>query len=235
MAKPKVLGVIMDIEIKYAPSGTAAICKLNPGEVLVAESGALMALKGKVQFETTTRQRTGGGVIAGVKRLVSGESFFINKFTAKEDCQVWLGTALPGDISVHELRGEKFIIQGGSYIACEETVHIDLEWQGLKTLFSGESLFWVKAKGHGKVLIGSFGFIYPIQVKGEYLVDTSHIVAFEETLDFEISKNNRSWLGALLGGEGFVCRFRGNGTVWCQSHNPKAFGYTLRPYLKKKT
>lgn len=224
----------MNVEIKHAPSGTIAVCHLNSGENLISEGGALVAMKGRVNIETSTQQKSGGGLWQGIKRLASGESFFLNKYSAQENAQVWLGTPLPGDIMVRELSGEKLIIQGGSYIACEPGVAIDLEWQGLKSLFSGSSIFWVKAKGKGQVLVGSFGFIYPVQVQGEYIVDTSHIVAFEETLNFEISKASQTWLQAFLSGEGFICKFKGQGTVWCASHNSHSYGSNLTPYLKVK-
>jgi uncharacterized protein (TIGR00266 family) len=224
----------MRVELKYAPSGTAAICHLDAGDVINTQGGALLAMRGNVDMQTTTHQKSGGGLMAGMKRLLSGASFFINRYKAVQPSEVWLGTALPGDIVVHELKGEKLVIQGGGYIACEENVNIDLEWQGMKSLFSGESLFWLKAHGQGKVILGSFGFIYPIQVKGEYIVDTGHIVAFEETLNFTISKASRSWIQSLLSGEGFICRFKGQGTVWCQSHNPRAFGQELTPHLRVK-
>ncbi len=224
----------MIIEKKFEPASTIAICHLEPGEVLYAESGAFMAMKGSVQFETSTRQKSGGGLLRGLKRLVSGESFFINKFTATTKGQVYLGTALPGDIFTKNLNGEKLIIQGGSYVASEPGVDIDLEWQGLKSIFSGESIFWVKAKGQGQVIMNSFGFIYPVEVNGEYIVDTGHIVAFEETLNFEISKASDGWIESFLSGEGFICRFKGNGTVWCQSHSPRSFGMELRSMLRPK-
>ncbi len=208
---------------------------MSQGEVLTAESGAFMAMRGNVQFETTTRQKKGGSLLGGLKRLISGESFFINKFTAQSEAQVFLGSALPGDMFVRELQGEKLVIQGGSFVACEKDINIDMEWQGLKSIFSGESLFWVKAQGRGKVLLNSFGFIYPVEVNGEYIVDTGHIVAFEETLNFSISKASDSWVSSFLSGEGFICRFSGRGTVWCQSHSPRGFGYSLRPMLREKS
>jgi uncharacterized protein (TIGR00266 family) len=225
----------MKIEKRYGPSATVAICHLDAGESLVTESGALLAIKGQVEISTSTKQRSGGTVFGSLKRLVSGESFFLNTYTARDPSEVWLGTALPGDLLIHDLKGDKLIIQGGSYVGGSPEIEIDLEWQGLKSLFSGESLFWVKARGHGKVIANSFGFIYPIQVNGDYIVDTGHIVAFEETLDFEISKASRSLLQTFLGGEGFVCRFRGRGTVWCQSHSPLSFGQELTPYLRHRS
>ena len=83
-------------------------------------------------------------------------------------------------------------------------------------------------------MINSFGAIYPVEVDGEYIVDTGHIVAFNETLDFSVTKAGGSWATAIFGGEGLVCRFHGKGTVWCQSHNMNSFGQTLGPKLKTR-
>jgi len=225
----------MSFELQHRPSSTIAICHLPAGETLVSEGGALMALKGPVNVNTTTHQKKGGGVMAGLKRLLSGESFFMNHYQAQQASQVWLCSALPGDMMVHQLTGQKIIVAGGAFVACDSDVAIDLEWQGLKSIFSGESLFWIKAHGHGEILLSSFGFIYPVQVDGEYIVDTGHIVAFEETLSFTISKASSTWLDSFISGEGFVCRFKGRGTVWCQSHNPSQYGSLLTPYLRPKS
>lgn len=224
----------MRFELQNQPSSTIAVCHLEPKETLVSEGGALMALKGGVSVNTTTHQKGGGGVLSGVKRLLSSESFFLNQYQTNQPAQVWLCSALPGDMLIKKLNGEKLVIAGGSFVACDSNVQIDLEWQGLKSIFSGESLFWIKAKGQGDLLLNSFGFIYPVQVDGEYIVDTGHIVAFEETLQFNISTASKTWLQAYLSGEGFICRFKGKGTVWCQSHNPKSYGKELTSYLKPR-
>jgi len=73
-----------------------------------------------------------------------------------------------------------------------------------------------------------------VQVDGAYTVDTGHIVAFEDTLGFSIGKSAGSWLGSFLGGEGLVCKFKGRGKLYCQSHNPPSFGKLLGPLLKAR-
>jgi uncharacterized protein (TIGR00266 family) len=92
-------------------------------------------------------------------------------------------------------------------------------------------MFWVKCSGTGDLLFNSFGAIYPVDVDGAYIVDTGHIVAFEETLSFEMTKAASSFIGSFLGGEGLVCRFNGRGRVWVQSHQPDAFGRSVGPLL----
>ena len=99
---------------------------------------------------------------------------------------------------------------------------------------SGEGLFWVKCTGVGDVFLNSFGAIYEVDVNGEYTVDTGHIVAFEDTLQFNVGKAGASLIGSMLGGEGLVCKFQGQGKLYCQSHNPPSFGKALSPDLKPR-
>jgi uncharacterized protein (TIGR00266 family) len=225
----------MEIEYLHRPGNTAAKITLNGNETLTAESGAMIAMSGDMGITTTTHKKKSGSLFKAAKRLLAGESLFLNHFDAPlAGGEVWLGTSLAGDMMTYELDNESLIVQGGSYVACEHDVEVDLGWQGFKTIFSGESIFWVHLKGKGKVVLSSFGCIYPVEVDGEYIVDSGHIVAFNETLDFSITKAGKSWLHSFLGGEGLVCKFQGKGTVWCQSHNPQSFGNSMSSMLKPR-
>lgn len=222
----------MEVELIHRPGNTAARVSLQPGEVCTTESGAMIAMSGNMQIETTTHQKGKGSVLKALKRLVGGESIFMNHFEPLGgEGELWLGTALAGDMLVHELDNEQLIVQGSSFLASEQGVELDIGWQGFKSVLSGENIFWLTLTGKGKVVLSSFGAIYPVEVDGDYIVDTGHIVAFEQTLDFSITKAGKSWLHSFLGGEGLVCKFSGRGTVWCQSHNPQSFGSSLTPNL----
>ncbi|MGA7616950.1 MAG: TIGR00266 family protein [Thermoanaerobaculia bacterium] len=225
----------MQIEIVHGPGNSAAKIRLGANETCVAEGGAMIAMSGDLTIQTNTQSRGGGGIMAGLKRMVGGESFFLNHFTAGANGgELFLATTLPGDMMQYEIKGETLIVQGGSFVACDPGVSIDLGWQGFKSVLAGERLFWLRLNGTGKVVVNSFGAIYPIAVDGEHIVDTGHIVAFNETLGFNLGKAGKSWISSFLGGEGLVCRFKGKGTVWCQSHNPIGFGRTLGPMLKPR-
>jgi uncharacterized protein (TIGR00266 family) len=226
----------MHVDLIFQPGNSAARVVLNPGEVITAEGGAMIAMSGDMGIETTTQKRGGGGgILSGLKRMLSGESFFLNHFTGgPEGGELFLAATLPGDMMKRELNNETIIVQSGSFVACSDGVDIDLGWQGFKSILSGESMFWLKISGTGTVVLSSFGAIYPQEVNGEYIVDTGHIVAFDETLQFKITKPGKSWLSAFMGGEGLVCKFEGQGTVWCQSHNPSSFGWSLGPLLKPR-
>lgn len=226
----------MQIEIVHGPGNAAAHVKMNAGEHLTSEAGSMIAMSGGMSLTTSTHKRNNGSALKALKRMFTGESFFLNHYNCSgNNGELWLATTLPGDMKVHELTGNTLIVQSGSFVACEDTVDVDASWQGMKTLFSGESLFWLKLSGKGKVVFNSFGAIYPIEVENDVIVDSGHIVAFDDTLTFDISKAGKSWLHSILGGEGLVCRFKGKGRVWCQSHNPGSFGSMLGNMLKPRS
>ena len=225
----------MNIELIHAPGNTAARVELAANEICTTESGAMIAMSGNMDITTTTHKKGSGGMLKAMKRMIAGESLFLNHFEPKGGPgELLLGTGLAGDMMSLELNNESLIVQGSSYLACEHDIEVDLGWQGFKAILSGERVFWVNLKGKGKVIVCSFGAIYPVEVDGEYIIDTGHIVAFNDTLNFTITKAGKSWLHSFLGGEGLVCKFHGKGTVWCQSHNPKSFGTTLTPNLKSR-
>ena len=196
----------------------------------------MIAMSTGLLVETNTHKRGGGSLKKGLKRLFGGESFFLNHFTAeKPDQTLIIGPALLGDVVHHRLNNATLVAQATSWLASGPNIEIDTTWEGFgAALFSGEAIFWLKCSGTGDVLLNSFGAIYEVDVDGDYVVDTGHIVAFEDTLKFTIGKAGKSLIGSLLGGEGLVCKFTGQGKLYCQSHNPPGFGRILGPRLKRR-
>ncbi len=215
----------MNVEILHQPDSAIAKVILESGEELVAEAGCMIAMSGYINASTTLRQGKGGGILGGLKRLVAGESLFLSVFRSpKAGGEVLIAPKFMGDILLCQVTGAGLVVQSTSYLASESNVDMELGFQGLKSVFSGESVFWLNITGNGYVILSSFGAVYEIPVDGEYIVDTGHIVAFEKSLNFEITKAGSSWMGAFLGGEGLVCKFIGQGKIYCQSHNAGAFG-----------
>ncbi|MEM8719972.1 MAG: TIGR00266 family protein [Cyanobacteria bacterium P01_G01_bin.39] len=222
----------MNIELLHQPESAIARVGLDSGEELVAQAGAMIAMSGSINASTTLRKGKGGGIMGGLKRMVAGESLFLSVFSSPQDGNtIWLAPRLIGDLLVYEMTGQDLIVQATSYLACSSLVDLDVGFQGFKSLFSGESIFWLTLSGQGVVLLTSFGAIYEVEVDGEYIVDTGHIVAFERSLDFSIAKASAGLMSTFLSGEGFVCRFKGQGKVYCQTHNPGSFGSTVGSQL----
>jgi len=222
----------MNIDIQLRPGSSIAKVNIAQGETLMTEGGAMVALTPNVAIETSTFRKEQGGLLAAAKRMLTGENIFMNKYSSfNGEGEVWLAPTLPGDMMVKELSNESLMVQGGSYMASEGAINLGMSWQGAQSFLSGESLFWIKLTGTGKVIVNSYGMIYPVEIDGSHIVDTGHIVAFTDGLKFNITKAGKSWMSSILGGEGLVCKFEGKGTLWCQSHNPNSFGSILGPLL----
>lgn len=211
---------MLNVDIRFSPSFAMATVKLNQGDGLQAEAGAMTGMSGGVQIETKAQ----GGLLGGLKRSVlGGESFFINTFTASDGPgEVIVAPALPGDIIHLPVDGSKAImVQSGSWLASESNVAVDTKWGGSKTFFSGEGLFLLRCSGSGDMLVASYGAIFEMDLPaGEsYKVDTGHIVAFEEGIGYEVNKVG-SWKSTILSGEGLVATFTGPGKLWQQSRSP---------------
>lgn len=228
----------MNIEILKRPSNSAAKVSLDAGESITAEGGSMIAMSGDMNIETKVNKNEGGakGFLKGMARMLGGEGLFMNHYTAGSNGgDLFLSTSLPGDMEVLELDGTRSIkVQNSSFVAHGPDVNMNIKWEGFKNVFSGENMIWLEMSGTGKVVINAFGMIYPVKVDGEYIVDTGNIAAFDESLDFKITKAGGSWISSILGGEGLVCRFKGKGTVWCQTHADHTFGSSLSPFLIPK-
>lgn len=206
---------------------------LEGGDQLVSEAGAMVRMTANVRADVTTRSRGKGGLMAGLKRLVGGDSFFLSTYSTDGTAgEVVVAPMLMGQVYVVHLDGaQTWRCAGGSYLASDAGVALEPEWQGVKGMFSGESLFFLRATGTGSLAVSAFGQISKVPVDGDYIVDTGHVVAFSSGLEYEITKAGGSWLQSFLAGEGLVMRFRGRGELLVQSHNPAEFGSEIGPEL----
>jgi uncharacterized protein (TIGR00266 family) len=215
-------------------SFASAMVHLNPGESFVSEAGAMYRASANVDIDVTTRSRGKGGFFSGLKRLLGGESFFLSTYSIMDSQpgEVGLAPTHQGEIKAVQLDGSKvWLCAGGSYLGSTPGLRLDTEFQGFKGFFTGESIFFVTVEGKGILLVGAFGRIVELNVTEDLIVDTGHLVAFEDTLDYEITKAGRSWIQTWLAGEGLVMKFHGQGKILVQSHNPQEFGKSLGPLL----
>jgi len=224
-------------EIQHSPAYASLVLQLHAGETVLVESGAMAAMDSCI----TMKSRMKGGLMQGLGRMLGGESLFISEFTANNQAgQLYISPAVPGDIYLYTLEGAKsLIIQSSGFVAASPSINLDTQFQGLKGFFSGESIFMVRASGQGDVWFSSFGGILEIPVEGDYVVDTGYIVAFEDTLNYQVEMigglSFRSFKTGLLGGEGLVCRFRGTGKIWIQTRHLFNFINFINPFRPVKS
>ncbi|WP_276271552.1 TIGR00266 family protein [Haloarcula litorea] len=219
----------MEYDISHRPSYAQLDLTLDQGESVRAEAGAMVSQSTGIEVETKAE----GGLLKSLSRSVlGGESFFLNTFTATEPGTLKLAPALSGDVDHHELDSETLYVQSTSFLASHPDIEVDTEFGGGKTFFGGEGLFLLRMSGSGPAFVASYGAIDELTVEpGEsVVVDTGHVVAFEETLDFDVRRVG-GLKSTLFSGEGLVCEFSGEGTVWTQTRSPDAFLSWLVPKL----
>jgi len=232
----------MKIDIESRPSYGMAVVTMNDGDSLVAESGAMVAMSSELDVRTGFNGTGKGGflgwlqaaVTALLRRVLAGESMFVNTFSASADGQqVMLAPEMVGDVEKVRLDKDRVItVQATSYLASGKQVVVDLVWGGFQMLFSGEGAFFLKCSGKGPLLINAYGAIEKVEVEGAYVVDTGHLVAFEGDLTWRLKKVG-GWKSTLLSGEGLVMEFKGDGTLWLQTRNLKSLVSWLIPQLPK--
>ena len=222
----------MPYQIKSSPDFAMIDYELAAGESVVAESGAMVSMSSNVKMTTEAR----GGIFAAAKRkLLGGESIFQNTFTAEGGPgRVMLAPACPGDVMAFELEaGRSLMIQSSAYVAATPGVTLDTKWGGAKGFFSGTGLFLLKATGPGTVFVSSYGAILAKRCDGQYIVDTDHIVAFQDSVDYSVTKVG-GIKSLFFGGEGLVAKFSGQGMVYAQSHSPNALASFVHPFRPVK-
>lgn len=226
----------MQSQVLHNPDfGTIRIQFDQPGEQVVAEAGAMVARDTAMQMETNMRGGLGGAL---KRKLLGGESLFQNTFTATQPQQtLWIAPAPEGAIQEIDLQpGQELFLQSGAYLASTTGVQLDTKWQGAKGFFSGEGLFLLRAYGEGRLWFSSYGGIHTIDIGQQYngyICDTSHMVAFTQGLQYNVTK-----VGGLkslfLSGEGLVCNFHGQGRLWMQTRNPGGLASFLQPFRPVK-
>ena len=222
----------MEIEILYRPSYSLSVVKLQPNEEIRVEAGAMVSMSQSISIET---KATGGFLKSLGRAVLGGESFFQNYFKASAaGGEITLAPELPGDVFVLELKGEKLLVQSGSFMACESGVELNAKISA-KALVSAEGFSMLEASGTGTLLLSSYGAIHEKNLAAgeKYIVDTTHLVAFNAEMPIT-PKSVGGLKSTLLSGEGFVVELTGPGRLLMQTRSPHAFLSWLIPNLPFK-
>ena len=195
--------------------------ELDPGEGVRAEAGTMTYMETGIEMQTGT----GGGLFAGFKRMVTGESFFITTFlnNDRNKSHVAFAAPYPGKIIAFDLdrfNGE-VLCQKDSFLCAARGIEIEVAFT--KRLgagfFGGEGFILQRLTGDGMVFVHAGGTVIEKDLApGEVIrVDTGCIVSFETTVDYDIQFVG-GFTNALFGGEGlFLAKMTGPGKVYLQS------------------
>lgn len=206
--------------------------ELDPNETAVAESGSFMMMDDGVQMATIfgdgSKQQTGGflgKLVSAGKRVLTGESLFMTTFTnmAHGKKRVSFASPYPGKIIPLDLMqlGGRVICQKDAFLCAAKGVSVGIALQRkLGTgIFGGEGFIMQKLEGDGMAFVHAGGHVFERELQpGEVLkLDTGCVVAYTQTIDFDIQ-----FVGGIrntiFGGEGlFFATLRGPGKVWIQT------------------
>lgn len=195
--------------------------ELDPDEGVRAEAGTLTYMDEGIEMQTTT----GGGVFKGLQRAITGESFFITTFlnTSSVKQVAAFAAPYPGKIIPVNLTdfGGRILCQKDSFLCAADGIEIEIAFTKKlgAGLFGGEGFILQRLQGDGMAFVHAGGTIIERDLTdGEFLrVDTGCLVAFSESVDYDIQFIG-GFRNALFGGEGlFLARLTGPGKVYLQS------------------
>ncbi len=221
----------MQCDIRYKPAFATIFVTLDPGESITAEAGAMVSMDSMLTMKT---EFSGGFFSALAKKIFGGESLFVNIFSnnTSRPLQVVLSQSIVGDIAEIDLQEREMYFQPGAYIAHTTGVQMGVGWAGFTSWFMGEGLFKLKIGGRGKVFFGAYGGITKKTIKGQFIVDNSHLVAYEPGIKMGI-KLSGGLFGSLTSGEGLVNRLSGHGDIYLQSRSVDGLLRFLLPQIGK--
>ncbi|WP_458453311.1 TIGR00266 family protein [Methanobrevibacter sp.] len=222
--------------MEYEITGGAypmVVCKLQKGETMQDETGAMAYMTPNIKMETST----GGGLLKGLGRALSGDTIFLNYFTAEEDGgEIAFSSCYPGKIIPIRLNGSNSIIgQKNAFLTAEKDVKLEMHFRKKlgAGIFGGEGFILQKFTGNGMLFLEIDGEVIEKDLApGEkLLVDQGHVAAMDETVDFDIERVKGA-KNILFGGEGlFFATLTGPGRVWIQTMPISRLAEAIIPYI----
>jgi uncharacterized protein (TIGR00266 family) len=203
--------------------------ELAPGESIMTEPDAMSSMDASLDLTA----HFNGGLIKGLlRKYLGGESLFISRFhnATSTPRSMTIVQPTPGEVLCKELNDEVYYMQPGAFLACEESVKIGLGFAGFASWIAREGLFRIKVSGHGKVWFGAYGALLEKEVNGEYIVDTSHLVAYDPSLRLNLQLAG-GLFSSFFGGEGLVTRVSGKGKIIIQTRSISSLAGWLNPKL----
>ncbi len=219
----------VDYEI-YGDDLQTVEVELDPGEVVIAEAGAMNWMEDGIRFEakmgdgSNPDQGVLGKLWAMGKRALNGESLFMTHFTnvGAGKKRVAFGAHYPGKVMAIDLKeiGGELTCQKDAFLCAALGTEVSIAFaKKLGTgFFGGEGFILQRLRGDGKAFVHAGGTVVKKELNQEILrVDTGCIVGFSQGIDYDIEQV-RGLRSMFFGGEGlFLATLKGKGTVYLQS------------------
>ena len=193
---------------------------LQPGEMIFSQTHQMAWMDDGITMDTST----GGGVMKGLLRSMSGGSLFVTHFSAQQGSTglVAFCPRFPGTIIARQLGpGESLICRKETFLCAESSVELEIFFRQQigSGLFGGEGFILQKVTGPGMVFLDLSGEVVEKSLdRGERLqVHVGHVGIQEPYVSFSITMM-RGFRNVLFGGDGlFLATMTGPGKIWLQS------------------
>ena len=95
------------------------------GQTLMVEGAAMATMSTNLKMKTKLR--------GGLGRLVTGESIFMNEFTAEgQEGEIGIAPGAPGDMEHLRLKGNIVYLQNSAFVAATPGVIVESKWRRLR-------------------------------------------------------------------------------------------------------
>ncbi len=223
----------MEYRILHAPVFSVVEFDLLESETVVAQPSSMLSMtSGIVLSATVGRRGARSGWWSGTKSMLGGENFFTSEYRAKRDAQTLiLAPQTYGDILPIALDSSgSYYLTRGAYLANVGACELQIKYGGVKGWLSNKGLFLLHVSGQGTVFCQTYGAIVERTLgAGEtFFVDNRFVIAFSDTLAYQLVKATQSVKDSLLSGEGLVNRYTGPGKLYYQTRGRPADGLFAR-------
>ena len=211
----------------------AVICNLENGETMITEKGAMSWMSPNMQMETTSN----GGIGKMFGRAFSGESMFVNRYTARNgNGLIAFASSFPGSIRAFNISpGHEIVAQKSAFLASTTGVELSVFFQkrAASGFFGGEGFIMQKLSGNGVVFLEFDGYIkeYELAAGQQIIIDTGYLAAMDTTCSIDI-QTVPGVKNILFSGEGlFNTVLTGPGRIWLQSMPVAQLAGAIRPFI----
>lgn len=214
--------------------------RLRHGESCFCQTGCTVMLDSTLDLRAKIKGSVSKSVFRG---LVSKSSvFFQNIEAVRGSGECLLAPALSGSLRILEIGETHYHVTGGSFLAGSSEARVMSTTQGLdKALFARTGgVFILATEGFGQIVVSGYGSLYEVEmVPGhELIIQTAHVVAWQQTLDFAISVSTTedglasNIVNSIMAGAGIVLRFSGYGKIIICSRNRSSFFEWVRKNIR---
>ena len=212
----------------------AVVCNLKAGESMITQSGGMAWMSAGIEMSTSA-----GGVGKAIGRMFSGESLFLNKYTATAEGKISFASRFPGAIKAFEIKpGSSLIAQKKAFLASTDGVELSIFFQKKigAGFFGGEGFIMQKLSGNGTAFLEIDGSAieYNLAAGETMFLDTGYLAAMDETCKMEIEMI-KGVKNIIFGGEGlFNTKVTGPGKIIVQTMPINTIAQSLPRSLQKE-